>query len=169
MRAQTQSLAHSRSYWVVLLLVALTMIGVALYYQYALEELPCVLCIHTRIWVSALILIALFALTFRREWLVVTMHGLSVVCAAGLLERSYQLLGTERGFIFSDCGFDLGLPAWLALDKWLAPLFRVETSCGYTPELFAGITMAEGLMALSTILLLISLTLTMAALLRQDY
>ena len=60
------------------------------------------------------------------------------------------------GFVFSDCGFDLGLPAWLAIEEWLPWLFRVEASCGYTPELIFGITMAEALMVLSVLLLLVS-------------
>ena len=50
-------------------------------------------------------------------------HLLSVVSAIGMLERSYQLLGTERGFTFSDCGLDLGMPAWFALDSWFPAMF----------------------------------------------
>jgi disulfide bond formation protein DsbB len=96
-------------------------------------------------------------------------HFLTIVIFAGLLERAYQLLGTERGFIFSDCGFDTGLPAWLALEQWFPAMFRVEASCGYTPVLAFGITMAEALIVLSAALLLISLMLTTASFLRQDY
>jgi len=123
--------SKSARYWLLLVLVGLSFEGVALYYQYVLEEMPCVLCIQVRIWVMALIFIAI-----------------------GLLERSYQLLGTERGFTFSDCGMDLGMPAWFALDVWFPALFQVQTSCGYTPELLFGITMAEALIVVSAIFLL---------------
>jgi disulfide bond formation protein DsbB len=150
-----------------LLLFGLCFIAVALYYQYVLDKLPCVLCIQTRIWIASISLVALLAVTLGRGWFNIIAHVLAVICSAALFERSYQLLGTERGFIFGDCGFDLGLPAWLALDEWLPAVFGVETTCGYTPELLFGITMAEVLIVLSAALLLISLVLTIAALARQ--
>jgi len=154
--------AGSKWYWLALLVLGLSMEGVALYYQHVLDEDPCVLCIQVRIWVLGLILVALLALAVRRTWFNGFAHVLTAVVSAGLLERSYQLLGTERGFLYGDCGFDLGLPAWLALDKWFPAVFRVETSCGYTPELLLGITMAEALLVLSGLLLLISLALAVA-------
>ena len=169
MLSKLQNIAHNRWYWLALAAVGLSFISIALYYQYVLEEQPCLLCIQARLWVTAFILVSLIALVFPRKWTNISSHLLTVVIAAGLLERSYQLLGTERGFVFSDCGFDLGLPAWLALDTWFPALFRVETSCGYTPELIFGITMAEALIVFATLLLLTSLSLTVAALARQGY
>ncbi len=162
-----QKIARSRWYWLSLALLGAMSIAIALYYQYALDELPCVLCIQTRIWVTCFTLVAIIALTWHKRWIVLCAHALTVIIFAGLLERSYQLLGTERGFIFGDCGFDLGLPSWLALDQWFPALFRVEASCGYTPELIFGITMAEALIVLSAALLLISLTLLITSLMRQ--
>jgi disulfide bond formation protein DsbB len=90
------------------------------------------------------------------------MHGFNALVMAGLLERSYQLLGTERGWIFGSCDFDLGLPSWLALQEWLPSFFKVWESCGYTPELLFGITMAEALLVMSTLLMLASLVLAAA-------
>ena len=152
-----QLTAFSKSvwYWLLLVLVGLSFEGVALYYQYVLEDMPCVLCIQVRIWVMALILVALAALWLRRNaFMNLLAHSLTVVIAIGLLERSYQLLGTERGFTFGDCGMDLGMPSWFALDTWFPALFQVQTSCGYTPELLFGITMAEALIVISAVFLL---------------
>jgi disulfide bond formation protein DsbB len=162
-------IAHNRLYWLALATLGFAFIAVALFYQYALEELPCVLCIQTRIWISAITLVAVFALILGKWWSNIIAHILTLICSIGLLERSYQLLGTERGFVFGDCGLDLGLPSWLALDQWFPPLFRVETTCGYTPELILGITMAEALILLSAMLVLISFVLTIAALMRQQH
>jgi len=166
---QLHNIAHNRWFWLALATMGLVFIAVALFYQYVLDELPCVLCIQTRIWISGIILVALLALSMGNRWFNIVAHLFTVVCFAGLLERSYQLLGTERGFIFGDCGFDLGLPSWFTLDEWLPVVFRVETTCGYTPELIFGITMAEGLIVLSAVLLFMSLTLTVAAVLRQRH
>lgn len=158
-------ISNSTWYWLLLLLAGLSFEGVALYYQHVLEELPCVLCIHVRIWVMALIAVSLAALWLGRNALMnLLAHLLTVVIAVGLLERSYQLLGTERGFTFSDCGFDLGMPGWLALDTWFPALFQVQASCGYTPVLLFGVTMAEALIVTSAALLLWALLMAVGAL-----
>jgi disulfide bond formation protein DsbB len=157
-------IGKSAWYWLALVLIGLSFEGVALFYQYALEEPPCVLCIHVRLLVLALLLIALAALFLRHfKWPNVLAHLLTVLVAAGLLERSYQLLGTERGFTVGDCGFDLGLPDWLAVDTWFPALFQVQSTCGYTPELLFGITMAEALLVFSVVFVLISLAMTLAS------
>lgn len=89
-----------------------------------------------------------------------------MLVATGLTERSYQLLGTERGFVFGDCGFNAGLPAWFAIEDWLPWMYRVETSCGYTPEILFGVTMAEVLMLISVSFLIISCSMAIASVLR---
>ncbi len=169
MLEKLRNIAHGRAYWLTLTAIGLAFIAVALYYQYGLEQLPCVLCIQVRLLIVCMILAAVFALIVKQAWARRAAHVTIVLIAAGLIERSYLLLGTERGFVFRDCGFDLGLPSWLALDAWLPLLFRVEASCGYTPELFAGITMAETLMAFSSLLLTVSLTVTFASFARQGH
>jgi disulfide bond formation protein DsbB len=164
-----QNIAHSRWYWLLLVAVGLSFIFVALYYQYELEQAPCVLCIQVRILMLSLTIVAFNALIIINWWADRIAHILTTVIAASLLERSYQLLGTERGFVFGDCGFDLGLPSWLALDSWFPALFRVDASCGYTPELIFGITMAEALIVFSAVFILISFALTIASFVRQNH
>ena len=165
MSGQLEKIGRSAGYWLVLLVIGVAFECVALFYQHVLDELPCVLCIHVRIWVFALILVSLSALWMRRHRLAnLFSHVLTLVIALGLLERSYQLLGTERGFTFSDCGFDLGMPAWFAIDVWFPQLFKVQTSCGYTPELLFGITMAEALMVSSVLLLVLAGVMVIVAL-----
>jgi len=159
-------ISSSATYWVLLVVIGLCFEGVALYYQYVLELQPCVMCIQVRIWVMALIFVSLAAVWVRRNvFMNLLAHMLTVVIAIGLLERSYELLGTERGFTFSDCGLDLGMPAWFALDTWFPAMFKVQTSCGYTPELLFGVTMAEALIVSSAIFLLVSAAMVVSVLL----
>ena len=137
----------------------------ALYYQYALDYYPCVLCIHVRIWVLGFVLVALLALLVRSfRYLRTLMHGLTVVLSLGLLERAWMLLGIERGTVEGSCSFESGLPAWFALDQWFPALFKVWEACGYTPELLFGVTMAESLVLLGAAALLVSVTMTVASL-----
>jgi protein dithiol:quinone oxidoreductase len=162
-------IGRSAWYWLALVLIGLSFEGVALFYQHVLGMEPCVMCIQVRMLMLALILVALVALFLRHfRWPNVAVHLLTVVVAAGLLERSYQLLGTERGFTFSDCGLDLGLPDWLALDSWFPAIFKVQTACGYTPELLFGITMAEALIVFSVVFTLVTLLMTLAAFIKEN-
>ena len=165
---QLKILSHSRWYWGAVLAMGVVMLGVALIYQHLLGERPCLLCIQIRLWVSLLVLVSFAGLLVRQNKLMNSIaHSLVVMISLGFVERSYQLLGTERGFIFSDCGFDLGLPAWFAIDQWLPSVYYVQTACGYTPELAFGITMAEALMVFSVCLLLLSAVLSLASIFRD--
>ena len=150
-------LADKRTYWLALLLLVLAMEGLALIYQYQWDYQPCVLCIHVRIWLAGLGLVALVGLLLGpRRFITPPLHLLSAVMLGGLLERSYQLLATERGWVFGSCSMDLGLPSWFAIERWFPTVFEVQTTCGYTPELLFGITMAEGLLLFSLAMLLLS-------------
>ena len=151
----------SKIYWLVLLVIGIAMESMALFYQHVLEYYPCVLCIHVRIIVLGIIIISIFGLSFFGiKKVILTLHLLMTALLAGLLERSYQLLGVERGFITGECSMNSGLPSWFAVDQWFPWFFKIWEPCGYTPVLLFGITMAEALIVLSVILLLISGYLT---------
>jgi disulfide bond formation protein DsbB len=153
-----KQLSQSRWYWLMYIIAGISLLAIALYFQHSLEELPCVVCIQIRLLISLLIIVAIVGLISRNNKIINRLSHLSVVLIAiSFVERCYLLLGTEKGFVFADCGFSLGLPAWFAIEEWLPWLYRVETSCGYTPEIMFGITMAEALMLLSSLLLLLSL------------
>lgn len=159
-----ERMGRSAWYWVALIVLGVAMLAVALFYQYQLDYWPCVLCIHTRIWVAAFVLVAILALLVRRVWLLLVIgHVLVTVTMAGLLERSWMLLGVERGFIEGSCDFNTGLPAWFALDQWFPTVFKVWEACGYTPELLFGITMAEGLLVISAALTVLGVLFTVAS------
>ena len=152
--------SQSVQYWVLLIVIGLAAEGLALFYQYKLDIRPCVLCIHVRIWVLGFIIVAGLAILVKHSRnLILVAHIINTAIMAGLLERSYQLLSIERGWAFGSCDFDLGLPQWLALEEWFPTMFKVWESCGYTPELVFGITMAEALILMSGSLLLISLSM----------
>ena len=160
--------SQSKLYWVLLLILGLSMESVALYYQYVLDEWPCVLCIHVRIWVSGFIALSVLALIVKQSgWLTRVFHLTNTVLMIGFVERSWQTLAVERGWIFGDCNMESGLPPWFALDKWFPALFEVKTSCGYTPFIIFQISLAEVLMVVSSGLLITSLVLFIASFLSR--
>jgi disulfide bond formation protein DsbB len=155
----------SRWYWLAVLLLGACMEAAALYFQYVRDYPPCMLCIHVRVLVAGLMLVALLGIVLgrARAGAVVT-HLLATGLLAGLVHRAWLLFGTERGFVIGDCGFDLRLPAWLPLDTWFPVMFQALEPCGYTPPMPLGFTMAEVLLVLSIGLLLLSLAVLLTAL-----
>jgi disulfide bond formation protein DsbB len=153
-------LGKQRRYWAFLILAGLALEGGALFYQYVLGEYPCVLCIQVRMLVVAFVLLATVAIFYTESVGAMRFfHGINSLLMGWLVERSWQVLGVERGWIFGDCGMDLGLPDWFALDEWLPEVFEVQTSCGYTPIIIFDITMGECLLVISGALLIISAAL----------
>jgi len=148
-------LPSKKPVWLMFILISLISESVALIYQYVLDYPPCVVCIHIRVLFAGVIIISLMGLLLRgyMSSRIVSLLALLAICAVAI-ERSWMLLGTERGFIFGSCGFDLGLPAWLALDEWVPFLFKVHTTCGYTPKLAFGFTMAEVLLVFFSVMAL---------------
>jgi disulfide bond formation protein DsbB len=139
------NLSTQRRYWAALILIGAALEGGALYYQYVLDEWPCVLCIHVRIWVVAFMLLAMVAIFCTNSIVAMRiMHFLNVGIMIGLLERSWRVLAVERGWI---------LPA----------LFEVQTSCGYTPLIIFDITMAESLVVISALMLITSAAVFIAS------
>jgi protein dithiol:quinone oxidoreductase len=168
MNLSPSAVSRSRWYWLCLLLLALSMEAVGLFYQYGLEELPCRLCIVARLWVAGLLLVSVAGLLLGHwRWPRFLIHLASFGIAIGLAETSYQLLGTERGFLAGECSIELGTPDWFRPDLWLPGMFEPQVPCGYTPLLPGGISMAEALVPLSAVLLLVTLTLSVAALRRS--
>ncbi len=153
-----KEVAEHNLYWIFLILVGLSMEAAALYYQYVLDEPPCVLCIHIRIWILGFVAVAILAMQLKRfEPVVPALHILNSLMMVGFVERSWQTLAVERGWIFGNCNMDTGLPTWFQLDQWFPALFEVKAACGYTPFIIYNISMAEVLMVTSTLLLCLSL------------
>ena len=91
-------ISHSKSYWLTYILGGFFLLCTALYYQFVLEELPCVACIQIRLWVSLMIIVACAGLLLRHSEITNTMiHFIMLMISAAMTERSYLLLGTERG------------------------------------------------------------------------
>ena len=140
----------SRWYWLTLVLFGIALLSVALYYQYALGDEPCQVCIHARLWVVAFTLIALIMLITPQITLVRAVGNLGVLtAAAGLFERARYLYRLENGIGDGSCQFQLGMPDWFAVDRWMPWLFEVRNLCSFTPEMLLGLSMAETLMGLA--------------------
>ena len=160
---------RSAAWWLGLAIFCVVLEAIALYYQYVLGQLPCVLCIHVRMLLFLLLILSVLGFFTRK----LPGAGLALMVPvagawAWMVERSYQLLGTERGWIMGECQMQSGLPDWLALERWMPWLFEIHEPCGYTPFVLFRITMAEMLIVISVIFLVVCLGILAAGLGRKS-
>ncbi|MDG1065064.1 MAG: disulfide bond formation protein B [Luminiphilus sp.] len=147
------TLFSTRGYWLTITAASLAMLVIALYYQYALGEEPCQVCIQARLWVSALLLVSVTFMTLpQNRHLKFSGNLLALACAAGLGERAWFLYQLENGKGDGSCEFQLGMPDWFAIDQWFPSLFEVRNLCSFTPEMLFGLSMAEGLLLIAGLL-----------------
>ena len=160
---------RSRWYWLTLVLFGLALLNVALYYQYALGDEPCQVCIQARLWVVAIALVAvLIAIYPRLTLLQLAGHLLLIASSVGLGERAWTLYLLENGRGDGSCEFQLGMPDWFAVDRWFPDLFEVRNLCSYTPDIIWGISMAEGLLCVAAGLLCLSMLTLLGGFIARD-
>lgn len=149
---------RSAWFWSGLFLLGLGMELGALFYQYVLDYYPCVLCVQVRAWVMGVMLAGLAGLWLRLHPVgLILANLLGLAASLGMLERSYQTLGTEMGFVEGSCSLlDAAFPAFLPLDTWWPAVFKPLESCGYTPWIIPELlSMAEILMVIAVALVLL--------------
>lgn len=148
----------SRSYWLAQMSASVTLLGVALFYQYGLGEEPCQICVQVRLWVAALFILGALGSVLQHHKI---RNGLLLVSLGSIIamgERSYVLYQLEQGVGNSSCEFRLGMPSWFAVDQWFPALFEVRNLCSFTPAMPWGLTMAESLVIAAIAAGLINIT-----------
>ncbi|MEK9996662.1 MAG: disulfide bond formation protein B, partial [Halieaceae bacterium] len=107
-------------------------------------------------------LVALIMLVIPQTSLPRVLGNVAVLIAgAGLFERARYLYRLENGIGDGSCQFQLGMPDWFAVDRWMPWLFEVRNLCSFTPEMLFGLSMAETLMGVGAGLSLLAAWMTM--------
>lgn len=162
-------LLQSRYYWLAIAFFGFASLAVALFYQYALGEEPCQVCIQSRLWVLAFTLVAVVMAVCPQTRVVRLIGHIGVLVAgAGLAERAWFLYQLENGIGDGSCEFFLGMPEWFAVDRWVPWLFEVRNLCSFTPEMLFGLSMAEALMVAGVGLCLVVMYTAVLDLRRQS-
>lgn len=150
--------------WISIFLLSASSMAIALVYQYAFAWEPCVLCVHIRIIMLGIMLLAfmmIFLSGYRIPRLIA--YFLQNVLAVYLFLTCRELYHVEIGLQEAGCMFSAGLPSWFDLEAWLPALFEVRAACGESPEILFGITMAESLYYASAIAMILSFILTLSS------
>lgn len=157
---------QSAGFWIALIVLCLALEGAALFYQYVLYYDPCVLCVHIRAWILGLMLAGVAGLLLRKTRIGLIIANLAaLVFSLGFIERAYQTLGTEMGFVSGACSMNPNFPSFLPLHQWLPSVFEPLTSCGYTPWVIPQVlSMAQSLMVVSVLLGIVMLLMLISSL-----
>ena len=139
-------ICRTTGYWFLLFLFAISLELIALYFQYQLGYGPCVLCVEIRAIVLGVALISLLGMLVCRYRVLANLMNIGLIgIGAFMYLKSDLLLKIENNEIESVCGFKPDFPQWLPLDIWLPSVFEAWEACGYTPEMWVDITMAQAL------------------------
>ncbi|SMF53994.1 disulfide bond formation protein DsbB [Alteromonadaceae bacterium Bs31] len=133
--------------YLTLLFICLALEGGAVLFQEVYNYYPCELCIYTRVWMTFIVLFCIVGLLVRNKLYLRRLGILALlILTSGLAHVVYRLIAIEYGFNADGaCSLVANFPSWARLDEWMPTLFLVQDSCGVTPTIIFGITMAEGL------------------------
>jgi Disulfide bond formation protein DsbB len=149
MREFLYFLPRKALFWNFIIISMISLELIALYYQYALHESPCAICVQIRSVVMFMGFTGLFGLMVKNNKKLIWLPLLALLSQiGGVLILGSKALHIERGDVLSTCGMDAGFPVWMKLDQWLPWMFEPKGLCGKAIQLIPGvlnITMVEAL------------------------
>lgn len=142
-------LAVSARAWLLLAISTLGLELAALYFQYAMDLAPCIMCIYQRVAIWA-IFFAGIAGYFSSSLIIgrIVAFGLWAVGAIwGLIIalEHVEMQSANKGplsFLFS-CDIVPNFPSWAPLHEWIPALFEASGDCGEISWQFLGHSMPE--------------------------
>ena len=130
----------------------------ALYFQYALQLDPCVLCVYERNAVALIFLagvigsinpnIYVLRISGYLLWSVGTIWGLYL---------SVKHSGIQMGIIedSASCDFVANYPSWMQLDRWIPWLFNPTGFCEDIQWQLLGLSMPQSMVVINTLYLIV--------------
>ena len=152
--SRLQALSHSRLAWASLSLGSAMLLAIALFFQYALDMEPCVMCVYQRAAVGGVMLAGALGWLSPRCPVLNNLALLGWLAAAGkgvLLAQEhihYQFNPSP----FAKCTTVAEFPNWLALDSWLPSVFHPSGDCADVSWSWLGFSMPQWLLGIFIVL-----------------
>jgi disulfide bond formation protein DsbB len=136
--------------WFFLAISALGLEFCALFFQYALELKPCIMCVYQRLAIFAIILAGCVG-AIGHQFLIVrvlayTLWGTGAIWG-GLLAIEHVEMQSNSGSLFFSCEFTPNFPSWAPLHEWIPFLFEATGDCGEISWQFIGYSMPQWMIA----------------------
>lgn len=132
--------------WLLLTLSALALELCALFFQYAMNLAPCIMCVYQRVAIAAIILGGGIGFTGCRFlisrviayalWATGAIWGL-------IIALEHVEMQNNSGSLFFSCDIFPNFPTWAPLHEWLPFLFEATGDCGDINWQFLGYSMPQ--------------------------
>lgn len=147
------NLSTHRWPWGLLLFTTLSLEICALYFQYALELRPCIMCIYQRTAVFGIMLACLpvwITNTMLTRLIAFIGWGVSAIWGFFIALEHVDIQGASNSF-FATCEIVPNFPSWLPLHEWLPNLFAATGDCGDINWSFLQLSMPQWMMVIFAI------------------
>ena len=142
--------SRGRSAWFLLMISALALDGIALFFQHGMGLQPCVMCIYERIAVLGIAFAGFLGWIAPRSaiirWLAIVLWIYSGI--AGLQLSWEHTMIQLYPSPFNTCDFFVNFPEWLPLDKWVPQVFVASGDCAERQWDFLGLEMPQWLLGI---------------------
>jgi len=139
-------LAGSRGPWLLLFISALLLELTALYFQYAMELKPCIMCIYQRNAVFGVMLAGLVGTLFYKHAIgrlvAFSLWLLSAIWGAMIAYEHVDMQQSTNPF-FVTCEIVPNFPSWLPLHEWIPDIFAATGDCGTIDWQFLSLSMPQ--------------------------
>lgn len=151
-KSRLASLPQVKGAWLLLALSALIFEIIALYFQYAMDLKPCIMCIYQRTAVLGIFFSGLLGYTTCHQWWGRASAAiLWLVSAIWGLFIAIEHVEIQTATFFVMCEIVPNFPQWLPLHEWLPAFFAATGDCGKIEWQFIGMSMPQWMIVVFSI------------------
>jgi len=140
--------------WLLLAISALALKLCALFFQYAMDLAPCIMCVYQRLAIAAIILAGLVGFV-GHQWLITRLvaYGLWATGAIWglLIALEHVEMQANSGSLFFSCEFIPNFPSWAPLHQWFPSVFEATGDCGEISWQFLGFSMPQWMVVIYSV------------------
>ena len=132
--------------WLLLGLSALGLELSALFFQYAMDLAPCIMCVYQRLAVAAIILAGVIGFAGHNYVIArIVGYGLWATGAVWGLKIALEHveMQSNSGSLFFSCELIPNFPTWAPLHEWIPSIFEATGDCGEISWQFLGLSMPQ--------------------------
>jgi disulfide bond formation protein DsbB len=144
------NISTTRAPWLLLAISALGLELSALFFQYAMDLAPCIMCVYQRLAIVAIIVAGVIGSIGYRSSIArlaaYTLWGVGAIW--GLLIADEHIdMQSDSGSLFFSCEFIPNFPSWAPLHEWIPFLFEATGDCGEISWSLLGFSMPQWMLA----------------------
>jgi len=132
--------------WLLLALSALALEICALFFQYALNLAPCIMCVYQRVAIASIAVSGVIGfIGFGFIWIRIAAYAFWAIGAIWglLIALEHVEMQANSGSLFFSCEFIPNFPTWAPLHEWLPIFFEATGDCGDINWQFLGYSMPQ--------------------------